>query len=275
MITALLLAAAPALLPQEAQTLPLAELAHRVLGATGAIVVDAERPHWPVCAGMCPPAQPHPDGPPPLTSLTFYTRASASNEAGWFGLCRATAVDVSFDKEGTVTSLNQRTTVGWLGALTREKVGSGAAGADISAQYKAFDERCRALPTTRQFVSAFGPLDGERALIAVALVHDSMERGGPIRVTCAIDFFSHQPCGTAADLRALADDVTVAKVTGIERIDPRTGLFVTGGAADSGCYRISLAQPLGSSDQINLCVRVTNTLLTVTRAAFSRNRVVY
>jgi hypothetical protein len=185
--------------------------------------------------------------------LTFYTRASASNEAGWFGLCRATAVDVSFDKEGTVTSLNQRTTVGWLGALTREKVGSGAAGADISAQYKAFDERCRALPTTRQFVAAFGPLDGERALIAVALVHDSMGRGGPIRVTCAVDFFSHRPCGTAADLRALADDVTVAKVTGIERIDPRTGLFVTGGAADSGCYRVSLAQPFGSSDQINLC----------------------
>lgn len=116
MITALLLAATPtptlALLPQEAQTLPLVELAHRVLGATGAIVIDAERPHWPVCTGMCPPAQPHADGPPPLTSLTFYTRASASNEAGWFGLCRATAVDVSFDKEGTVTSLNQRTTVG-------------------------------------------------------------------------------------------------------------------------------------------------------------------
>jgi hypothetical protein len=37
MIAALLLAATPALLPQEAQTLPLAELAHRVLGATGAI----------------------------------------------------------------------------------------------------------------------------------------------------------------------------------------------------------------------------------------------
>ncbi|GGN55647.1 hypothetical protein FHS51_004162 [Sphingobium wenxiniae] len=275
MFATLLLAATSALTAQEAQTLPVAELAQRTLGATGAIVVDADRPKWPVCVGMCPPAEPHPDGPPPLTSLTFYTRASASSEAGWLGLCRASAVDVGFDKAGIVISVTQRTTVGWLGALTREKAGSGAAGAEvIIAQRKVFDERCRAMPTTRQFVSAFGPLDGERALIAVALVHDSMVKGGPIHVTCQVDFFVRQPCGTAADLRALADDVMVSKITSIEQIDPRTGQFVTGGAADSGCYRISLAQPFGSSDQINLCLRITNTL-TVTRAAFSRNRVIY
>lgn len=274
MIATLLLAAS-ALTPQEAQTLPVAELAQRILGATGVTIVDVDRPKWLVCVGMCPPAEPHPEGPPPLTSLTFYTRASASSEAGWLGLCRATAVDVSFDKEGTVTRFNQRATVGWLGTLTRGKVASGAAGVEaISTQHRDFEARCRALSTTRQFVPAFGPLDGERALIAVALVHDSMVKGGPIRVTCTVDLFLHQPCGTVADLRSLADDVTVSKITGIEQIDPRTGLFVTGGPADSGCYRVSLAQPFGSSDQINLCVRIANAL-TVTRAAFSRSRVVY
>lgn len=158
MIAALLLATAPTLTPQEAQTLPVPELAARVLGAAGAIVVDVERPHFPVCVGLCPPLLPHSDSPPPLTSLTLYTRASASSEADWLGLCRATAIEVNFDKSGIVTSLDQRTTVGWLGALTRTKTGNGPGGAAaVSSQYADFEARCRALPTTRQFVSAFGP----------------------------------------------------------------------------------------------------------------------
>lgn len=238
-------------------------------------MVDVERPRWPVCVGLCPPATPHPEGPPPITSLTFYTRASASSEAGFGLCCRAATVTVSFDKQGAVTGLYQGATVGWLGALGREKGGSGAAGiAALSTQYANYEARCRALPTTRQFVPAFDPLDGERAIIAVALIHDSMVKNGPIRVTCTIDFFSRQPCGTAAKLRSLAQDVTVAKITGVNRVAPRTGALVTSGPADSGCYDVQLAQPFGSSDQIHLCVRVTDTL-TVTRAAFSRSHVVY
>ncbi len=276
MIAALFLATVATLTPQEAQSLPIPELAQRVLGAAGTVVTDVDRPRWPACVGFCPPPAPHPNGPPPLTTLTFYTRASASSEAGWLGLCRATAIDVSFDKSGAVTGLNQRPTVGWLGALTRTRTGNGPAGvAAMSAQFSDFEARCRILPTTKHFVSAFDPLDGERAFIAVSLIHDSMMKGGPIRITCAIDLFAHQPCGTAVDLRGLAEDVSVEKITGLEQVDPSTGQFVTGGTVDKGCYDIRLAQPFGSSDQINICVRVSLDSLTVTRAAFSRSRVVY
>ena len=275
MIAAIFLAAAPALTAQEAQTLPVREIAQRVLGAAGALVIDVERPRWPSCVGLCPPQRSTPEGPPPVKTLTLYTRASATTEAGWLGLCRATAIDVSFDENGAITGLQQSTTVGWLGELTRERTGSATAGASASSiQYAEFEARCGALATTRSFVRAFGALDGERALIAVALIHNSMATGGPIRVTCTIDLIGRQPCGTASDLRALADDVTVAKISGIEQVDPRTGLFVTGGPTDRGCYDISLAQPFGSLDQIRVCVLVASTL-TITQAAFTRARVVY
>lgn len=233
MIAALFLATVATITPQEAQSLPIPELAQRVLGAAGTVVTDVDRPRWPTCVGFCPPPVPHPDGPPPLTTLTFYTRASASSEAGWLDLCRATAIDVSFDKSGAVTGSNQRPTVGWLGALTRTRTGNGPVSvAAMSAQFSDFEARCRALPTTKHFIPAFGPLNGDRAFIAVWLVHDSMMKGSPIRVTCAIDLFSHQPCGTATDLRALAEDVTVEKITGVEQVDPSTGQFVSGGSAE-------------------------------------------
>jgi hypothetical protein len=275
MIASLLLATAFAITPQEAKALPVPELAQRVLGAAGTMVTDVDRPDWPTCFGFCPAQVPHPEGPPPLNTLTFYTRASASIEGGWLGLCRATAIDVSFDASGVVTSLNQRTTVGWLGALTRTKTGDGPAGvAALSAQLSDFEARCRTLTTTKHFISAFDPLGGERSFIAVSLVHDSMMKGGPIRVTCAIELFSHQPCGTASDLRTFAKDVTAEKITGVEQVDPRTGQFVSDWSAERACYAIRLAQSFGVSDQINICVRVSDTL-TVTRAAFSRSRVVY
>ena len=272
----LALAAAVALTPAEAQTLPVAELARRVLGAAGTLVVDVARPSWPQCVGLCAPQPPHVQGePPPLRTLTFYTGAVATGDANWLGLCRATAIDVTFDATGAVTGLDQRATVGWLGALTRQAQGSGpAAITTISAQYAQVDARCRALPTTGNFISTNWPLDGVRALIAVSLIHDSMASPGVIRVTCSIDLGHPEPCGTPADLAALAGDVAVDRITGIERVDANTGYFVTGGPADSGCYRVSLAQPFGQSDQIALCVRVGETL-TVTKAAFSRGRVVY
>lgn len=46
MIAALFFGTVSALTPQEAQVLPLAELAQRVLGAAGAVVIDVERPRW-------------------------------------------------------------------------------------------------------------------------------------------------------------------------------------------------------------------------------------
>ena len=215
MIAAIFLTAVPALTAQEAQTLPVREIAQRVLGAAGALVIDVERPRWPSCVGLCPPQRSTPEGPPSVKTLTLYTRASATTEAGWLGLCRATAIDVRFDENGAITGLQQSTTVGWLGELTRERTGSATAGASASSiQYAEFEARCGALATTRSFVRAFGALDGERALIAVALIHNSMATGGPIRVTCTIDLIGRQPCGTASDLRALADDVTVAKISG-------------------------------------------------------------
>ena len=229
MIAALLLAAVPALTAREAQTLPVAELAQRVLGATSAIVVDVKRPAWFDCVGLYPVCEPHPVGPPPLTSMTFYTRASAESEAGWLGLCSATQIDISFDEGGIVNGLVKLETVGWLGALVPEQAISAADGVGTlsTQQHRNFEARCGALSTTRDFVIAPERSAGERAIIAVALVHNSMGTGGPIHVTCTGALFLNRPCGTAADLRTLADEVTVEKITSIQREDRRANASVT------------------------------------------------
>ncbi|MEJ7933660.1 hypothetical protein WG907_05215 [Sphingobium sp. AN558] len=270
MIAMMLLATVTALTPYEAQTLPVSELAQRVLGAAGAVVVDVERPTWPVL-----PAQNLPVGLPALTYLTFYTHASATSEAGWLGLCQAAAIDISFGKDGTVTDMRQRPTIGWIGALTHQPSASGAIDeAALSKQYSEFNARCQALPTTRRFASYFAPRDGERALIGVAMVHDSMLTSGSIRVTCTIDMFFPQTCGTRADLKRLAEDVAVDKVTDINQISARDSLLKIEASADDICYSVRLNQSFGSSDQVDMCMRVGATI-TVTRAAFIRGRVVY
>lgn len=276
MIAALFFTTVSTLTPQEAQALPLAELAQRVLGAAGAVVIDVERPRWPTCVGLCPRPVPHPIGPPPLTMLTFYTRASVSGEAGWLGLCRATAIDVSFDKAGAVTDVKQRETVGWLGNITRSKSDDDPTDVvAISTQYDDFNTRCRQLPTTKKFIPALNRRDVARAFVAVSLVHESMIRDGPIHVTCAIHPLFRQPCGTSADLLALAKNVVADKIISVKQVDTSIGGPVTGKSPKKECYNISLSQAYHASDHINICMQVSFYSLIVTRAEFSRSLVVY
>ncbi|WP_235530562.1 hypothetical protein [Sphingomonas sp. Leaf62] len=208
--------------------------------------------------------------------MTFYTRASVSGEAGWLGLCLATAIDVSFDKAGAVTDVKQRETVGWLGNITRSKSDDDPTDvAAISTQYDNFNTCCRQLPTTKKFIPTLNRRDGARAFVAVSLVHESMISDGPIHVTCTIHPHFSQPCGTLDDLIALAKDVAVDKITSVEQMNDSIGESVTGLVADKECYNINLSQPYYASDRINICTKVFSDGIIVTRAEFYRSLAVY
>lgn len=263
MLTLLLAQAAP-LTAQEAQNLPLAALAQRVLGAAGAVAIDVDRPRWPTCEGFCPPPERRPPGPPPLNALTFYTQAAATMELGRAGLCRATRITVAFDPDGRVKWLGQGGTIGWLGRLTSQAKGDQAA---VDAQRAAFDMRCAALPPRALLPDTVGVLEAERVLIAVSMVHDSLANDGAIRVACDRKLYGGIGCATPAQRRDLSGSIAVETITSFFSRD-RTDY--TG-----GCYDVRLAQPMGLSDTLDLCFTATHDTLTVSRARFSRSMVVY
>lgn len=86
-------AAASALTPEQAQTIPTAQLARTVLGEAGTTVVRVERPTRRDCAGFCPSLTEEEverrKGPPPLSGLLFFQRPTAvfSAQSNWSGLC--------------------------------------------------------------------------------------------------------------------------------------------------------------------------------------------
>lgn len=269
MIAALTLAAsAPVLTAQEAQTLPVAEIAARVLGAAGAVVVDVERPTWPTCYGLCPPPTPKPEGPPPLAHLVFYTRATASAWAGWAGLCAASRIEVTFDPAGQVTAVEQVGTIGSAGAL----VPLPDATAAVATQDAAMQVRCRSLATTAAFFRAPDRLAAWRAAIAIELVHAAMLRPGGLKVGCkSYDIGITQDCGSPEQLADFAERVTIAHVGDVDP-DPKR---VPAIPADPACFAVRLNQQFGQAEQVNVCVDETKGPLRVTRADIVRSRVVY
>ena len=264
-------AAAVALTPADAQRLPIAELARRVLGAAGTLAIDAERPTWPRCIGLCPPEQSHGEGPPPLDHITFFTRASAVGWAGWTGLCTASRIEVRFDAAGEVTSLAQTETVGAAGPLAREVVDAPGR----TRQQAEHEARCGALATTGGFFPAPDRLSAWRAAIAVELVHRAMDGDGTLRVGCEINGFGPpENCATPAELRNLADRVMIASITGAEaKVTPRP--YDTRNPVERGCLAIRMAQPFGAVEELNACFVDDFTAFRVTAATFRRSRVIY
>lgn len=266
---ALLLATAAPLTAQEAQDLPLAALAQRVLGAAGAVAVDVDRPPWSApCEGFCSPPEPRPPGPPPLGTILFYTRPYAAIELERVGLCRVSRIAVIFGPAGQVTWLGQVSTIGWTGRLERRVAIGGPTGlASMEAQRLATDARCAALPPRAFLPDTVGLLEAERVLIAMIAVHDSLASGGSIGVTCDRHLPTGLGCATAAQRRDLAGAIAMETISSYF---PKGRTDHTG-----GCYDVRLAQPIGLSSRLDLCFTATHDTLTVTRAHFSQSMVVY
>lgn len=96
----------PPITPDEAQSLPVQELARRVLGDLGsAIVIDVDRPSWgPRPMPVAPVSWP-PPGPPKIEQLIFYGRPHVTGSQ--FGLCGADVITVNYEEHNVPRVLAQ------------------------------------------------------------------------------------------------------------------------------------------------------------------------
>lgn len=239
--TILALLAAPAsaaVTPEQAQTLPVAELARLVLGEAGALVAEVDRPEWPVqgCGPGCPPPpREQPKGWPPLDRLTFYGRpAMAWSSSGWRGLCEVQVITVSFGAGGEVNGIgfDRR----WASPFGMERVPAGATLADLPDG----DGKCRSGGDPRTFFESDGPigLTAFRVLVAARLFAEAAERGGrlPFRFKCKSAYFD---CGKEA-ARTVAQRIGPSYVRNAEQVDCADRSRKLSSLLMRACYRVEL-----------------------------------
>jgi len=120
------LAAAPPLTVQEAKALPLTELASRLLGAAGSIIIDVDRPRF-----------------DSLEPVRFYSHAIAWGS--YFGVCAADRITVEFDEHDRIEALQSERRYGVEGDMYR---------APGSWTYEEFGKICSAVESTREYFPA-------------------------------------------------------------------------------------------------------------------------
>jgi hypothetical protein len=130
---------------QEAESLPLHELSRRVLGETGSMVIDVDRPKG------------------TLGSLRFYGRAVVTGSQ--FGMCGSDWITVDFE-DGRVESIQTQRRYGVEGAIYRE-LGKWT--------YEESGRICDAVKTTRTYF----PAPDAQAALEIALYVDAISGRGP------------------------------------------------------------------------------------------------
>lgn len=270
--TVLGLLAAPAwgaVTPEQAQTLPVAELARLVLGEAGSVVAEVDRPKWHMqgCEFGCPSPPPEPPrGWPPLEGLTFYGRPAAgwsSNQ--WRGLCEVQVISVSFNGSGEVNGIgfDRR----WAAPFGMERVAAGATDADVPAG----DEKCRSGGDPRTFFEAGGSLGlaAFRVLVASSLLAEAAERGGrlPFRFKCKSAYFDCEK-NAARNVAQLIAAPRISRVEQVDCADRREKLSSTRARA---CYEVALRHP-GETLFLEVVDDVSN--LRIERLEYLRNMVI-
>jgi hypothetical protein len=232
----LLAAPASAVTPEQAQTLPVAELARLVLGEAGVLVEDVDRPKWRTCGVGCPPlTEEQMKGWPNLDRLTFYTRPGVGwSSEKWRGLCVVQVISVPFGARGEVAGI----AVGrsWAAPFGMERVTTKATQSDIAAE----DEKCRSGGDPRTFFQGDDVvgLTAFRVLVAARLFAEAVERGGrlPFKFECKSDFSECEE-GAAESVSARFWPATIASAEQVDCADRQQKLSSVGPDA---CYRVSL-----------------------------------
>jgi hypothetical protein len=269
---------ASAVTREQAHSLPVSELAALVLGESGALVIDVERPHWTIGAPFGVSPEEAAKGLPPVNWLRFYFRASAvPTVLGTDGLCMAQSVDVTIDMSGKPTSMSVNTIYGRAKPLSRPNLQS----FDYRTADQTLDALCKALPTTRQFFYAVGVVDPGSVAYAVSQVHAAMVRGGAKWLTTSCDSFGggQDDCATSAAVQAIAEAADLSHVGQIDsaqcsRLEGRK----TGSRDDQTgdrCFNVHLqTDGCRSTDNIELQLVGGMGQALIRQAIFSRSAIV-
>ena len=188
---ALLLAAALAAAPtdsvpltaQEAKALPLGDLAARLLGASGSIMIDVDRPRF-----------------DSLEPILFYGHAIAWGS--YFGVCASDLVTVEFDEHDRIESLQSERRFGLEGDIYR---------APGEWTYDEFAEVCSAVTTTRNYF----PAPDHGAALDIALYVEAVAGRGPF----AKQQFEYSCMGACSDKQAELSWLRLNEIQSARRID--------------------------------------------------------
>jgi hypothetical protein len=265
-ILVLLAAPASAITPEQAQTLPVAELAKLVLGEAGALVVDVDRPKWHVCEFGCEPlSQEQLKRAPPLDRLTFYTRpARGWSSERWSGLCEVDVIAVDFGKGAKVAGIKIHRR--WTSPTGMQRAKKDVTEPDLPPG----NDECSSVADARSFFEADDPvgLTAFRVLVAAQLYDEAVERGTPLpfKFKCKSDYWEceNKPA------KAVAIRFSPVHISKAEQVDCADRRRKISSVEAGACYTVDLQ--LGES----LFVEVADALsdLRIKRVEYSHGAVI-
>jgi len=167
----------------EAKTLPLRELAARLLGASGSIMIDVDRPRF-----------------DSLEPIRFYSHAIAWGS--YFGVCASDLITVDFNEHDRIDSLQSERRFGLEGDIHR---------APGEWTYDEFGEICSAVTTTRNYF----PAPDHGSALDIARYVEAIAGRGPF----AKQQFQYSCTGACSDKRTELSWLRLGEIKSAQKID--------------------------------------------------------
>jgi hypothetical protein len=175
---------------KQARTMPLAQLAQKLLGDSGEVMIDLDRPRF---EGILEP-------------IRFYSRATVTGSQ--FGMCGADWVTVGFDEKGDVETVSAQRRYGVAGDIYRPPG---------KWSYDESGEICASVKSTRSYFPAPDP----QSALEIAWYVDSITGKGPF----AKQRFGYSCTGLCAKNRGDLKWLRLEQITSTRTIDcPKSSL---------------------------------------------------
>jgi hypothetical protein len=269
---AFIAAPAQAITPEQAQTLPVAELARIVLGEAGVVAVDVDRPKWPSCH-ICPPLteEQRKQTPPLQLGLTFYTRMFPerwNNE--WRGLCGYHLISVAYDGSGKPSGIGKA--FRWGAPHGMKRASTKVSLEDLEAFTKAESQKCAAGTDPRTFF-AFDDALGNgpyRIMVAAELFAEAVGRDSPLpfNFKCTSEYGKCEGEGP----KEVAERFRSANIASVDQVDCAEPHGKLSSLGPDACYTVQL-----KDDAESLFLELTGAFFEprIKRIEYNRVTVVY
>lgn len=239
-LLASLSAPAQAITPEQAQTLPVAELAKIVLGEAGVLAVDVDRPQWPSCP-ICPPMteEERKQTPPLHLGLTFYTRiVSVPRSNEWRGLCGYDLISIAYDGSGKPSRIGKSPR--WGAPHGMKRASTKVSLEDFEAFTKVESEKCATGIDPRTFFAfddalANGPY---RVMVAAEFFAEAAGRDSPLpfKFECTSE---HGKCEDEGP-KEVAERFRSANIASIAQVDCAEPDLKLSSFSSDACYTVQL-----------------------------------
>lgn len=233
-------APAQAITPEQAQTLPVAELARIVLGEAGVLVVDVDRPKWPTCHHCLPPTEEQQKQPPPLHfGLTFYTRIFPERwNYEWRGLCGYHLITVAYDGSGKPSGIGK--SFRWGAPHGMKRASTKPSFEDLEAFAEAERAKCATGTDPRTFFAFDDELGNGpyRVLVAAELFAEAAGRDAPLpfKFECTSEYGKCEGEGA----RDVAERFRSANIASVEQVDCAERDVKLSSFRPDACYTVQL-----------------------------------